>query len=130
MIDCIWKVKKADHRHCEFCTYPGPCPRRFELGSAPEHESKFEEYRQKMNEIIGADIMDHHRYSELVWGRYIVGYQLRMEGYRYKTIAEWLGIHHATVINGVLSVNLMLCSPYAYPIEREMYDKFQQSIKS
>lgn len=81
-----------------------------------------------MNEIIGMDVLGRSRETKLVWARYIMAYQLRIDGFRYTTIGKMLNMHHASVIHGVASINLMLCSPTAYPLEKEIFDRFTRDI--
>lgn len=127
MGNCIWGLSQRK-RHCEFCSYGGGCDRNEAKATEKNLEDRLTDYCEKMNAIIDGDIRDHSRISKLVWGRYIVAYQLRKDGYSLSKIGEMLNMHHSSVMHAVFSVNSMLCTPFAYPYELEIWEEFQKSL--
>lgn len=122
---CIWKVAKAD-RHCEFCSYYGSCEAH---DSSLPIDVAGEMYFDIMSGIIGMDVSERRRQRPLVWARYIVFWQLILDGYSYGCVGKYMGFDHSTVFHGKKQVDRMLEIPKMYSNEYGIWLKFQKSIE-
>ena len=123
---CIWPVKKEDRR-CEYCCYLGGCE-EYDPVYDKRVFRKAERYISLMNDILGCDIMGRSRSQEMVWGRNIVMYMLRRDGFIYSDIGEALNKNHSTVIHAVRQVEDMLRYPRIYEEEYGIWKRFNKNI--
>jgi len=121
---CVWKVAEQD-RLCKYCSYRGGCER---YESKPFYEIRGQYYIRIMNGIINDDILRKSRKKRLVWGRYIVAYQMRKEGYQLVEIAKCLGLMHCTIVHSVHCVEDMLKMPGMYQYEMGLWEYFQEIL--
>ena len=120
---CIWKVA-AEDRHCEFCIYNGECER-------PGRKNFNEDFERVLSamqkQFPGEALLSRSRDRQLVWARYIMMDQLRSMGYTCTLIGAGLNMNHATVVYGTKEIDKMHNNPGMYPIEYDIWEKFQQS---
>lgn len=124
---CIWKVAEED-RHCEFCSFRGGCE-KYPIEFKPDAGSVAEYYVDIFAEILGKNVLVRTKKPIFVWGRYMIAYQMRLEGYSLGSIGRALGLHHTTVLHGLAAIGNMLKYPRMYPRETKIWDSFQQKIK-
>lgn len=122
---CIWNVS-ANERQCKFCSYRQGCEKYPVSGRLGINEDG-RRLMETMRGIVGDGVTSRSRLPKYVWGRYIVGYELRRMGYSYKDVAKAVGLDHSTVIHGENLVKLMQKNPVFYQNELEIYDKFNKS---
>lgn len=117
---CIWEIA-PEKRHCEFCSYRGGCEvRPSEDGS----REKARRYAEILSVVLGKDIMRRSRKSDVVWARYMLMYQMRMDGYSLSVVGKCAGVDHSTVVHAVKNVTKMLHTPAMYQPETEVWQKF------
>ena len=83
-----------------------------------------------MSDMMGFDIMTPSRDPVFVWARYIVLYMLRTDGHSLMSIQRATGINHATVLHACRKVEEMLLRPRMYPVEKRMWDNFNERLLS
>lgn len=121
MVDCIWKVAEED-RHCEYCSFHGGCVKH------PERIDRKERYVYIMSKIIGRDVREKSRERLLVWCRYMIVYQMRLDRDLTTEIGAFLGLDHSTVTYGTDRMIDMLKHPGYYPKEMAIWHKFEEML--
>lgn len=112
---CIWKVRKKDRR-CEFCTYE--CQER----KKPDRDTSV--YVTAMEQVVGPGLLGRSRCWDLVWGRNMVAYKMRMDGFGSQEISRTIKRDHSTVAYCVARMEEMLSSPHFYAEELKNWHKF------
>lgn len=125
MGNCVWNVMPED-RLCAFCTYRGGCE-RFPIIRKIDEEVA-ERYIDAMDEVLDADVLARTRNQRIVWSRYMVAFQLRVDGYSFAAIGRLLGLHHSTVIHACRHIDEMLEHPNWYRKECEIWTRFQEKL--
>lgn len=89
--------------------------------------SRFAMLYKAATEICGQGILTSSRDFNLVMGRRMIAYQMRLEGYSLMTIGKRLIRHHASIIHMVR----MMEDAFTFKFKDELryWDKFQQKIK-
>lgn len=123
---CIWNVAKNE-RHCEYCSYRGGCER---FGPQSNLESDLNRYVSIMQELVGKGVMGKARISVFTWARYMIEYQLLLDGYEANAIGKITGKAGATIYYGKHQVLKMLAAPKMYARETECWTKFQERLNS
>ena len=124
MVMCIWEVEKSK-RHCEFCSFRGGCE-VYPVIIGPDNDG--EVYIRCMSRLVGDNIVDRCREKRFVWGRNIVAYQMRMDGFSTVHIGKCLGINHSTVSYATNQVTHMLNMPGMYRDEFKLFENFQEML--
>lgn len=124
---CIWKVEPED-RHCQYCSYILGCEKRLVNGKRIGESEYLEEYLMAMSAEVGANILEKSRRARIVWGRYLLAYQLSLDGFSDKSIGNMVGLDRTTVIHAMKEVKKMIKSPWMYPSETEMWINFKTRI--
>lgn len=101
--------------------------RRLAVLAGPS-EDRAEEYIRVMSGLVGEDILAPGRRVSLSWPRYMVMYQLRLDGLTLAAIGERLGKDHSTVSHAVRVVGDMLTMPRMFPDESRLWRQFQNII--
>ena len=83
-----------------------------------------------MNGIIGRDIMERTRIGEVVWGRYMVMYELVDRGWSTLSVGRVFGMDHSSVVHGRECVREMLRRPSMYKAEMMVWDVFIKRIEN
>lgn len=86
-------------------------------------------YIRIMGEILGEPIMVKCQRSPLVWGRALVAYQLKSEGWSNYRIERVLHRDHSTVVYLRRKVADAFELPGMYRDIIRIWDKFQERIK-
>lgn len=123
--NCIWAVE-PEGRQCEFCVFRDCRPRIKEEEEYNEPIIRADAYIEAMRQILGVDITKKCRKQEYVWGRDIVAYQLLKDGLHHREIARFLGIERSTVFHCVRSVEDMLKYYKTYPLQMDIWRRFQE----
>ena len=78
-------------------------------------------------DVCGQGILTSSRDFNLVMGRRMIAYQMKLEGYSFVTIGKRLMRHHASVIHMVR----MMCDTMVFRFKDEMeyWNKFQEKLK-
>lgn len=122
MVDCIWKVAEED-RHCEYCSYAEGCEKR------PVRRVNLKEYYiDSMSKILGSDMLTRCRDAEYVWARYIVSYQMSIDGYSRSVIGKLMGLDHSTITHGIRKIEEMLAHPCFYVKENKIWKKYREAL--
>jgi len=121
---CIWQVNE-DMRRCEYCSYRGGCENYEKVTPISE---ACPIYVGIMSGLLGRDILERCRERMLVWARYMVCYQLILDGYSQENIGKWMKMDHSTVCHGKRQVANMLEMPSMYPEEIGLWKKFKELL--
>lgn len=122
MVMCIWKVAEED-RHCEYCTYREGCEKH------PVHKINLKEhYLDPMSKILGSDMLTRCREAEYVWARYIVSYQMSLDGYSRPVIGKLMGLNPSSITHGVRKIEEMLAHPCFFVRENKIWQKYCESL--
>lgn len=89
--------------------------------------SRFALLYKAATEVCGQGILTSARDFNLVMGRRMIAYQMRMEGYSLPTIGKHLIRHHASVIHMVKMLEDAL--HFQFDLEMGYWKKFQNKIK-
>lgn len=89
--------------------------------------SRFAMLYRAATEICGQGILTSSRDFNLVMGRRMIAYQMRLEGYSLPTIGRHLIRHHASIIHMIRMMNDTMT--FRFKDEMEYWNKFQQKIK-
>lgn len=81
-----------------------------------------------MNEILGVDVRRRTRLRQVLWGRFIVIYELLCHGWTTKMAGAAFGLDHSTVVNARKQVRNMLEMPWMYTDEIDIYKEFKRRI--
>ena len=89
--------------------------------------SRFAILYKAATDVCGQGILTSSRDFNLVMGRRMIAYQMKLEGYSFVTIGKRLMIHHASVIHMVR----MMCDTMVFRFKDEMeyWNKFQEKLK-
>lgn len=121
---CIWPVKPED-RHCEYCLYRGGCDKYFWTEDKREPiQVMANKYIKIMSDILGKDVTSRSHGREVVWGRNMIMYMLRVDGYKTKQIADIFGMVHTSAIYACQQVEYMLKMPNMHQGEIKIWQKF------
>lgn len=79
---------------------------------------------EKLNEILGIDLLQKSKREEVVWARFACFKFMREQGLSYLSIGEAFGMSHASVIHGVNEFNdkLSINDPLAVRYWNELKD--------
>ena len=70
-----------------------------------------------------------NRVHERVWARYLVSWQMRMEGYTLSEIGRCIQRDHSTVVHGIAEINNVVENPECYPAGAAAIREFIRIIK-
>lgn len=101
--------------------------RRLSALSGPSAD-RSAEYIRVMSGLVGEDILAPGRRVSLSWPRYMVMYQLRLDGLTLAAIGACFGKDHSTVSHAVRVVGDMLTMPRMFPDETRLWRQFQNII--
>lgn len=89
--------------------------------------SRFAILYKAATDVCGQGILTSSRDFNLVMGRRMIAYQMKLEGYSFVTIGKRLMRHHASVIHMVR----MMCDTMTFRFKDEMeyWNKFQEKLK-
>lgn len=89
--------------------------------------SRFAILYKAATDVCGQGILTSSRDFNLVMGRRMIAYQMKLEGYSFVTIGKRLMKHHASVIHMVR----MMCDTMVFRFKDEMeyWNKFQEKLK-
>ena len=89
--------------------------------------SRFATLLKAATDVCGQGVLSSSRDFNLVMGRRMIAYQMKLEGYSFVTIGKRLMIHHASVIHMVR----MMCDTMVFRFKDEMeyWNKFQEKLK-
>lgn len=89
--------------------------------------SRFAILYKAATDVCGQGILTSSRDFNLVMGRRMIAYQMKLEGYSFVTIGKRLMRHHASVIHMVR----MMCDTMTFRFKGEMeyWNKFQEKLK-
>lgn len=122
---CIWKINE-EYRMCEYCCYPHHCEAHPEAKKTIPSETIIE----AMNSILGEDIRQRCRRSELVWARNMVAYRLMLNGLKQEEAASLLGLNRTTMVHCHKQVRNMLDYPKSYIEEFRLWKRFNAALPS
>ena len=97
------------------------------LNEREDDGSRFAVLLKAATEVCGQGILSSSRDFNLVMGRRMIAYQMRLEGYSLMTIGKRLIRHHASIIHMVRMMEDAL--HFQFNLEMEYWNKFQQKIK-
>lgn len=97
------------------------------LNEREDDGSRFSELYKAATDVCGHGILTSLRDFNLVMGRRMIAYQMRLEGYSLMTIGKRLIRHHASIIHMVRMMEDAL--HFQFNLEMEYWNKFQQKIK-
>lgn len=127
-MNCIWNVAEQDRR-CEYCSFTDGCDCRRWSRLEPI-EGRARKFIRIMSDILGDDVLKKTKSRPFVWGRFIIAYELRQEGYLYEQIGRVLTLNHSTVVYGVIRVEELLRSTgVSLEEERILWQKFLKNSK-
>ena len=89
--------------------------------------SRFATLYKAATDVCGHGILTSSRDFNLVMGRRMIAYQMRLEGYSLMTIGKRLIRHHASIIHMIRMMNDTMT--FRFKDEMEYWNKFQQKIK-
>ena len=89
--------------------------------------SRFATLYKAATDVCGHGILTSSRDFNLVMGRRMIAYQMRLEGYSLLTIGKRLIRHHASIIHMIRMMNDTMI--FRFKDEMEYWNKFQQKIK-
>lgn len=89
--------------------------------------SRFATLYKAATDVCGYGILTSSRDFNLVMGRRMIAYQMRLEGYSLMTIGKRLIKHHASIIHMVRMMEDAL--HFQFNLEMKYWNKFQQKIK-
>lgn len=89
--------------------------------------SRFAILYKAATDVCGQGILTSSRDFNLVMGRRMIAYQMRLEEYSFMTIGKRLMRHHASVMHMVR----MMCDTMTFRFKDEMeyWNKFQEKLK-
>lgn len=89
--------------------------------------SRFAILYKAATDVCGQGILTSSRDFNLVMGRRMIAYQMKLEGYSFVTIGKRLMRHHASVMHMVR----MMCDTmiFRFKDEMEYWNKFQEKLK-
>lgn len=89
--------------------------------------SRFAILYKAATDVCGQGILTSSRDFNLVMGRRMIAYQMKLEGYSFVTIGKRLMRHHASVMHMVR----MMCDTMVFRFKDEMeyWNKFQEKLK-
>lgn len=123
MKDCAWNVA-AEDRLCEYCSYDWGCAKRSCHHVLPMKR----DYIEEMSAIMGYDVSRPGRLREKVMCRYMVALQMTDDGFKSTEVGNTVGLARCTISYGVHSMRHILANPQYYPVEAEIWKKYQKSI--
>ena len=80
-------------------------------------------------EVMGCDILKPIKLREMVLGRSMVAYQLRLEGYTLHDVGRYLVKHNSTVLSMQRQVEDAIQYPHIYSKEIRLWKLFQEKVK-
>ena len=89
--------------------------------------SRFAELYKAATEICGQGILASSRDFNLVMGRRMIAYQMRLEGYSFPTIGRHLIRHHASVMHMIKMMDDVMT--FRFPVEMGYWDMFKKKLK-
>ena len=100
------------------------------MGEEPENDgSRFSVLFRAATELCGKGILTNFRMRELVIGRMMIAYQMRLDGYAFKTIGKHLVRNYSSIIYLHKTMQEVLDFPHIYKKEKEYWTKFQNLIR-
>lgn len=87
-----------------------------------------EYYIDPMSKILGSDMLTRCRDAEYVWARYIVSYQMSLDGYSRPVIGKLMGLDHSTITHGIRRIEEMLAHPCFYVKENKIWQKYREAL--
>ena len=97
------------------------------LNEREDDGSRFATLLKAATEICGQGILSSSRDFNLVMGRRMIAYQMRLEGYSLMTIGKRLIRHHASIIHMVRMMEDAL--HFQFDLEIGYWNLFQKKIK-
>lgn len=97
------------------------------LNEIEDDGSRFATLLKAATDVCGQGILSSSRDFNLVMGRRMIAYQMRLEGYSLMTIGKRLIRHHASIIHMIRMMNDTMT--FRFKDEMEYWNKFQQKIK-
>ena len=97
------------------------------LNEREDDGSRFATLLKAATDVCGQGIISSSRDFNLVMGRRMIAYQMRLEGYSLLTIGKRLIRHHASIIHMIRMMNDTMT--FRFKDEMEYWNKFQQKIK-
>ena len=92
-----------------------------------DDDSRFATLYKAATDVCGHGILTSSRDFNLVMGRRMIAYQMRLEGYSLMTIGKRLIRHHASIIHMIRMMEDAL--HFQFNLEMEYWNKFKQKIK-
>lgn len=89
--------------------------------------SRFAILYKAATEVCGQGILTSLRNFNLVMGRRMIAYRMRLEGYSLPTIGRHLIRHHASVMHMIKMMDDVMT--FNFPLEMGYWNMFQQKIK-
>ena len=125
---CIWEVE-PEKRHCRYCSYVKGCEERKIYGKFVGISPRLDEYVSAMNGLAGMEVLSHTRKRPAVYGRYMLAFQLYVDGFSEKSIGDMLGLDRTTVIYSLKKMSDVIGSPLLYPDITELWIQFRTIIE-
>ena len=97
------------------------------LNEREDDGSRFVTLLNAATEVCGQGILSSSRDFNLVMGRRMIAYQMRLEGYSLMTIGKRLIRHHASIIHMIRMMEDVL--HFQFNLEMGYWNLFQQKIK-
>lgn len=97
------------------------------LDGEDDDGSRFAILYKAATEVCGNGILSKSKDFNLVMGRRMIAYQMRLEGYTYMSIGKKLIRHHASIIHLVKMMEDVI--KYQFGLEMGYWTLFQRKIK-
>lgn len=97
------------------------------LDGKEDDGSRFAILYKAATEVCGNGILSKSKDFNLVMGRRMIAYQMRLEGYTYMSIGKKLIRHHASIIHLVKMMEDVI--KYQFGLEMGYWTLFQRKIK-
>lgn len=91
-------------------------------------ESRFKTLHRIASDIVGPGILSRTRLFNPCFGRKMIAYQMRAEGYSLPTIGRNLIRHHASVLHLAREMEHILEYPNVYRLETAYWNEFKKQL--
>lgn len=91
-------------------------------------EERFKIMKKAADRIIGEDILSDNRKSIAVYGRRMVAYAMRQEGFSLQAVGNKLKKDHSTICSLAKGMQDILDYPHIFKAEVKMWNAFKESI--
>jgi chromosomal replication initiation ATPase DnaA len=91
--------------------------------------SRFSLIFKAATDVVGKGILTNLRLRELVVGRMLIIYQMRIEGYSLQTIGRHLIRNHCSVLHLQKKMEDVIKYPHLFPLEIKMWNEFNDKLK-